>query len=175
MASVEHVLSGYGAPTSVPPSLAAHYIDLSSGRQWNAHGTGSSEDWRPQGDALYAVFSGAEVHDVPPGVSHVRVIAEGAPETITINVPRPPEGSRFVTSIDVEITQVWPNFVGSQVIAAPGVGFARIVGGGPLGASITVDDAILIPSRVDPWQALLRVVVSESELMAYVLAFEEFP
>lgn len=175
MASVEHVLSGSGAPTSVPPSLGAHYIDVSSGRQWNAHGTSSSDDWRPQGDPLAAVISGAEVHEVPAGVSHVRVIAEGSPSALTLNLPRPPEGSRFVTSIDVEITQSWPNSIGSQVIAAPGIGFARIVGGIPLGASITEDNAISVPSRPDPFEALLRVVVTDSDLTAYVLAFEEFP
>lgn len=47
MASVEHVLSGDGVPTGIPPSLSAHYLDAASGRRYVAVGTESAQDWVP--------------------------------------------------------------------------------------------------------------------------------
>lgn len=46
MSTVEHVLSGAGAPTNAPPSLGAHYIDTSTGELYLASGTGTPDDWR---------------------------------------------------------------------------------------------------------------------------------
>lgn len=48
MSSVEHVLSGAGAPTDAPPSVAAHYVDTDTGRHYISTGTSSPEDWQPQ-------------------------------------------------------------------------------------------------------------------------------
>lgn len=48
MASVEHVLSGEGAPAAAPPSLGAHYVDLNSGQHYLAAGTSAAADWQPQ-------------------------------------------------------------------------------------------------------------------------------
>ncbi|WP_368772671.1 hypothetical protein [Pseudomonas aeruginosa] len=45
MATVTHVLSGAGAPTSAPPSVGAHYVNTTNGDQYLAKGTASAADW----------------------------------------------------------------------------------------------------------------------------------
>lgn len=47
MANVQHTLSGVGAPTSIPPSVGAHYTDTATGDQYQAHGTSDPADWGP--------------------------------------------------------------------------------------------------------------------------------
>lgn len=46
MPTSQHLLHGAGAPTAAPPSIAAHYVDTSTGDQYAAHGTASVGDWR---------------------------------------------------------------------------------------------------------------------------------
>lgn len=41
----QHTATGAGAPTSVPPSLSAHYTDTDSGDLYIANGTASAADW----------------------------------------------------------------------------------------------------------------------------------
>lgn len=179
MATVEHVSSGEGAPDFVPPSLGAHYTDTVTGQQWSAYGTESPADWRMLPGTLAAVFSSPVTHQVPAGVSHVRIMAEGSPSTLTVSIPHrthtefDPEGLPFRTSLDVEIVQAGSNHIGDQVIASPEATAARVVNGVDLGASI-VGATVSIPSRTNPWQALLRVVVADGVLTVYVLAVEEF-
>lgn len=43
--TVQHIVQGAGAPTSVPPSLTAHYTDTETGDQYMAKGTASADDW----------------------------------------------------------------------------------------------------------------------------------
>lgn len=50
----DHAISGYGAPTAVPPSIGAHYTDLLTGKQYLAKGTLSVGDWIPHMTALAA-------------------------------------------------------------------------------------------------------------------------
>lgn len=46
MSTIEHVLSGAGAPELPPPSLGAHYIDTTTGDLYQATGTSEVGDWR---------------------------------------------------------------------------------------------------------------------------------
>lgn len=43
--TIQHVVTGAGAPTAAPPSLSAHYINTATGEQYLAKGTTSVEDW----------------------------------------------------------------------------------------------------------------------------------
>ncbi|MCQ4311680.1 hypothetical protein NAV33_07200 [Pseudomonas stutzeri] len=43
--SVQHIVTGYGAPSEAPPSLCAHYLDLDTETEYRAKGTASSDDW----------------------------------------------------------------------------------------------------------------------------------
>lgn len=43
--TVQHIVQGAGVPTSVPPSLTAHYTDTESGDQYMAKGTATAADW----------------------------------------------------------------------------------------------------------------------------------
>ena len=181
--SIEHVLSGEGAPTSAPPSLAAHYIDLASGQVWDAHGLASAEDWRLRAGTRaekLGVSGGDSSYTVPAGVSHLRIYAIRSPDTLTVNIDRSVAGTHtgfepgaFVSSMDVEIIQGCSGGIGNQVIAGVGANQANLIGGAMLGATV-FDDRVRIPSRSSPWRALLRVVLAESELSIYLLAFEEY-
>lgn len=43
--SIQHVVTGAGAPTAAPPSVSAHYTDTTTGDQYLAKGTASAADW----------------------------------------------------------------------------------------------------------------------------------
>lgn len=178
MSTIEHVLSGSGAPTAIPPSACAHYLDVSTGQLWIAHGVSSPEDWRPQAGTLAATFADAGTVEVPAGVSHVRIMAVGPPMTLRLNIAHPThraydsEGPSFRAALDIEIVQSSSNLIGTQVIAAPGISQARIIGNEQL-AGWVEDGQVHIPSRSDPWYALLKAVVADGVLTIYALAVEE--
>ncbi|QMV62777.1 hypothetical protein VUJ49_22675 [Pseudomonas berkeleyensis] len=46
MTTAQHIFKGNGAPTDVPQSLAAHYIDEDTGDQYLSTGTTNATDWR---------------------------------------------------------------------------------------------------------------------------------
>lgn len=67
MSTVEHVLSGAGAPTNAPPSLGAHYIDTSTGELYLASGTGTPDDWRlAHSDSGWVTLEGLDEFGYPP-------------------------------------------------------------------------------------------------------------
>lgn len=53
MAIIQHVVTRQGPPTEAPPSTGAHYIDVSTKRQWISIGSNTVEDWGdPVGEVL---------------------------------------------------------------------------------------------------------------------------
>ncbi len=44
-ATVRHIVTDMGPPTSPPPGIGAHYIDTQNRTQYLAYGTTSASDW----------------------------------------------------------------------------------------------------------------------------------
>lgn len=75
--TTQHIFSGAGAPTLAPTSLAAHYIDTTTGNQYLAKGTASAADWVLQEKAGAAsVAQQAHANDADP---HPQYAAAEAP------------------------------------------------------------------------------------------------
>ena len=70
MANVQHIVTGAGAPTSVPPAVGAHYIDTTNKKSYVATGTASVSDWgQPlQTGSLPIVTGTAAPSAAPPAV-----------------------------------------------------------------------------------------------------------
>ncbi|MFN9529666.1 MAG: hypothetical protein ACK561_09985 [Pseudomonadaceae bacterium] len=104
MANVQHTLSGAGAPTSIPPSVGAHYTDTATGDQYQAHGTSAPEDWGPalmrQG---YAEFAGAGgTFAVQPWHALIEVFGQGTVPTgaaFVLELPATPVGASRIFDV----------------------------------------------------------------------------
>lgn len=88
--TVQHIIKGIGAPTAIPPSVAAHYIDEATGEHYLASGDASADDWRLIPDA-YATKGAAyyEIQDeldlragIPADVIYWRMSRNGSLGTI---------------------------------------------------------------------------------------------
>lgn len=75
MADIQHVVTGAGLPTEIPPSVGAHYIDVTRGAHYLANGTESVDDWMlvsvgdglMVGDVLYSVRNPGEAYLIADG------------------------------------------------------------------------------------------------------------
>lgn len=82
--AVQHTDQGTGAPSSIPPSVGAHYTDLSTGDQYLSHGTSSPADWgRPLGKAASAPLV-AITENLTLGAAHQGALIAGSGVTVTV-------------------------------------------------------------------------------------------
>lgn len=82
--AVQHTDQGTGAPSSIPPSVGAHYTDLSTGDQYLSHGTSSPADWgRPLGKAASAPLV-AVTENITLGAAHQGALIAGSGVTVTV-------------------------------------------------------------------------------------------
>lgn len=82
--AVQHTDQGNGAPSSIPPSIGAHYTDLSTGDQYISHGTGSPADWgRPLGKSASAPLV-VITENLTLGAAHQGALIAGSGVTVTV-------------------------------------------------------------------------------------------
>lgn len=150
MATVTHVLSGAGAPTAAPPSVAAHYVNTTNGDQYLAKGTASPADWvklgggsapsevlRIEDVGTHALGSQHAVVDVP-----LFYLPDQGAATLEIS----PSASR---QIDLNVRASPPNGQSLSIIVPGGLGDGLSVTGAsrdywqPLDDGVRIDAAVL--------------------------------
>lgn len=158
MAEVQHVVSGNGAPTAIPPSNAAHYINLDTGEHYLASGTASVSDWGvPVGRPLHLVQEAPGVLALADGTAMVEVYAAEVAINSSFTLEVPVVTSGLVRSFDViSLTTDASNNLVFRTAMAGGFLYAGFLGSSPAGAEF-VGGELVVPMNND---YVIRVYVT---------------
>jgi hypothetical protein len=82
-----HIFSGNGAPTTAPPKIGHHYVDLTNGNQYLSVGTASAADWK------LATGSGSGGGGVTDHGALTGLLDDDHPQYLPVSGARPMTGS----------------------------------------------------------------------------------
>lgn len=84
----QHTATGAGAPTTVPPSLSAHYTDTVTGDLYIANGTASAADWgQPINEPARVITESAASFTLTPAHRVVLATSPVGDGSMTITLP----------------------------------------------------------------------------------------